>query len=179
MSNVLELERAPLDEVLAVCNEVRKAGGANPLDALLPATPSDPNGCLIARNLNFSCYVQGGSPYDEAAHDATVAAGYFADLDEPPSFDEFLDNGSPSEDQPWIMYVDDDEVRGKIAQALGWALIQVYDDCGDEVTWGLLLPPRIGRVAMAFDRAVAAKPVGSYVTGQKRSYEVAYPNLLA
>lgn len=50
-------ETASLETVLEFCNDVRDAGGANPLDALLPAVPQDSKKCLIARNLNFSCSV--------------------------------------------------------------------------------------------------------------------------
>lgn len=50
-------ERASLEELLVFANAVREAGGGNPIDALLPATPVDPNACLIAKNLNFNCEV--------------------------------------------------------------------------------------------------------------------------
>lgn len=55
--------RATLDETLAFANAVREAGGGNPLDALMPAIPQDQHQCLIAKNLNFNCYV---TVYDKA-----------------------------------------------------------------------------------------------------------------
>lgn len=50
-------ERATLEELKDFANKVREAGGGNPLDALMPATPADPAKCLIAKNLNFNCNV--------------------------------------------------------------------------------------------------------------------------
>lgn len=52
-----EVEPASIEKVLEFCNAVREAGGANPLDALLPSVPAESDSCLIARNLNFSCTV--------------------------------------------------------------------------------------------------------------------------
>lgn len=54
---MITTDRASLDEVRDFANKVRKAGGGNPLDALMPAVPSDANQCLIAKNLNFNCAV--------------------------------------------------------------------------------------------------------------------------
>lgn len=48
---------ASFDEVLEFANAVREAGGANPIDALMPSEPQNSERCLIARNLNFSCEV--------------------------------------------------------------------------------------------------------------------------
>jgi hypothetical protein len=50
-------ERATFEELLEFANKVREAGGGNPLDALMPAVPEDPQQCLIAKNLNFNCHV--------------------------------------------------------------------------------------------------------------------------
>lgn len=50
-------KRASLEELKKFANKVRKAGGGNPLDALMPAVPSDAHQCLIAKNLNFNCMV--------------------------------------------------------------------------------------------------------------------------
>lgn len=47
------------EEIREFCNRVRVAGGADVLDALLPSIPDDPESCLIARNLNFHCEVNG------------------------------------------------------------------------------------------------------------------------
>lgn len=51
--------RATFDEVLEFANAVRAAGGGAVLDALMPATPDDAHQCLIAKNLNFNCRVDG------------------------------------------------------------------------------------------------------------------------
>ncbi len=99
-------------EVLEFANKVRAAGGGNPLDALMPAVPADPHACLIARNLNFDCYVDA--------------------------------NGSGGE---WVMWVDDPEVRDKIASALN-----LKKTNGDEHLYGVILPATIGRVADSFDK---------------------------
>lgn len=50
-------KRASFDELLEFANKVRKAGGGNPLDALMPAVPQSAKQCLIAKNLNFNCEV--------------------------------------------------------------------------------------------------------------------------
>lgn len=46
------------DELLAFANAIREAGGADPLDALLPSVPSNTKKCLIANALNFGCEVE-------------------------------------------------------------------------------------------------------------------------
>lgn len=61
----MERRRASLEDTLEFCNKIRKAGGANPIDALMPATPEDPDECLIARNLNFSCVVNGSYAFGD------------------------------------------------------------------------------------------------------------------
>lgn len=53
------LKVATEQELLDFANAIRKAGGANALEALLPSTPGDPKACLIANALNFSCEVGG------------------------------------------------------------------------------------------------------------------------
>lgn len=58
-------KRATLDELLEFANKVRNAGGGNPIDALMPAVPADPKQCLIAKNLNFNCWVDAGEYGDE------------------------------------------------------------------------------------------------------------------
>lgn len=51
------------DEVLAFCNKVRELGHAALIDKLEPGVPKDLDSCLIARNLNFECRVQGYGAY--------------------------------------------------------------------------------------------------------------------
>lgn len=46
-----------IEELLEVCNQVRKAGGGELLSKLLPGTANDSNACLIATNLNFNSNV--------------------------------------------------------------------------------------------------------------------------
>lgn len=58
------MTRASFSEVLDFANKVREAGGANPLDALMPAVPEDSSQCLIARNLNFNCTVRGAIGFE-------------------------------------------------------------------------------------------------------------------
>lgn len=69
--------RASLGELLDFANRVREAGGGATLHALMPARPADPKLCLIARNLNFDCSVDGGrGPNDEwgmNVHDPVLA----------------------------------------------------------------------------------------------------------
>src|SRR5438445_752835 len=48
-------------KLLGRCNEIRRAGGAEELDQLLPGHPSQSNKCLIATNLNFECSINGVS----------------------------------------------------------------------------------------------------------------------
>lgn len=53
--------RASFEELFEFANAVRAAGGGNPIDALMPAVPEVSTQCLIAKNLNFNCVVQGDS----------------------------------------------------------------------------------------------------------------------
>jgi hypothetical protein len=77
--------RASFDEVLNFCNAVREAGGANPLDALLPAVPSDSTSCLIARNLNFSCTVTPSGDHYQAEL-------WYMEIDDPQIVETIIDN---------------------------------------------------------------------------------------
>lgn len=52
-------DRATLPELIEFANQIREAGGGNPLFALMPAVPQDASQCLIAKNLNFNCRVSG------------------------------------------------------------------------------------------------------------------------
>lgn len=74
-------KRATLAELKKFANKVRKAGGGNPLDALMPAVPADSSQCIIAKNLNFNCEVGAiGDGYwamwidDEVTRDKIAAA---------------------------------------------------------------------------------------------------------
>jgi hypothetical protein len=52
------------EELLEFANKMRKAGAAEPLEALIPSEPSNPKACLIANALNFSCTVAGSTNGD-------------------------------------------------------------------------------------------------------------------
>lgn len=49
------------DEIKDFCNQVREAGGADILDELLPGVRMLSHSCLIAKNLNFDCEVDGST----------------------------------------------------------------------------------------------------------------------
>lgn len=51
-------------ELLDFANAIRKAGGANVIEALLPSEKGNSEACLIANALNFSCTVGGGLSVD-------------------------------------------------------------------------------------------------------------------
>lgn len=122
-------ERASLEELREFCNTVRNAGGANPLDALLNAVPEEPNECLIARNLNFSCEVNGVS-----------GNGYSK---------EVLDRlGVDS--SPWAMIVTDEGLAKKISSAID-SEYKTVESALDEFSYQILLPSKIGEVASQFD----------------------------
>lgn len=53
------VKSATREGLLEFCNRVREAGEAALLDQLLPGKPGNPRACLIARNLNFECTVNG------------------------------------------------------------------------------------------------------------------------
>lgn len=118
-----------LDELKEVANKVRKAGGGNPIDALLPAVPQDPSACLIAKNLNFNCRVEGAGPSWRTTGEALAAGA-------------------------WLMVLDDEKLRDNIAEATGWEpanqIVLHSDDVRD---WAVVLPDDVGAVADAFDNA--------------------------
>lgn len=51
------IEYATENEVLSFANALRRAGGANALDALMPSVQSSPGACLVANALNFGCSI--------------------------------------------------------------------------------------------------------------------------
>lgn len=60
---------ATKEELLDFVNQIREAGGADILDALLPGVPMQSYSCLIARGLNFKCSVGGDkSSYRNIPH---------------------------------------------------------------------------------------------------------------
>jgi hypothetical protein len=125
-------EIASFDEVLAFCNKVREIGGANPLDALIPAIPQDSHQCLVALNLNFSCRVTNGttarfSKY-EIEHQGYGNVSYY----------------------PWTMIVDDPVLAIKLGKGLDLPVIGDSNN-DDGFVYHILLPAKIGAVARRFD----------------------------
>lgn len=135
MSSTTPVKRATLDELRDFANAVRKAGGGNPIDALMPAVPEDVSQCLIAKNLNFNCTVGSVGPGND-------------------------DN----DDSNWYMAVASKEIRDKIAAALDLEKYDGHDDptlYGESDTlssrrdfpvYAVKLPANIGAVAREFDR---------------------------
>lgn len=117
-------ERATFDELLEFANKVREAGGGNPLDALMPAVPEDPSQCLIAKNLNFNCQVDGG----------------------PGAWANVIEGEATSGD--WYMSTDKD-VRDRIAEALNLPKVTWKDP--SIVYYAVQLPDAIAQIAADFD----------------------------
>lgn len=120
--------RATLENLLEFANAVREAGGGNPLDALMPSIPTDPQQCLIAKNLNFNCTVDC----------AGVSMNQYGNIDK------------------WVMWLDDREVRNRIAKKLGLFRVNDHDGDREDVCYGIVLPDPIGAVANDFDHAMNA-----------------------
>lgn len=127
--------RATIEETLAFANAIREAGGGNPLDALMPAVPSDPSQCLIAKNLNFNCRVAGLEEDD--VHGELIPAAY---------------------EGAWVMLFGNNKtLRDTIANALDLPAIDSYieDDTDEgwrrEPDYAIVLPAEIGQVAADFD----------------------------
>ena len=125
------MAHASLEETLAFCNKVREAGGADPLEALMPSIPQNENSCLIARNLNFDCEVSGGA---------------YPDAENRWGKEALWEDGTDK----WFMFVDDVETRYRIANYLGLK-IETLQDGWDEIREGITLPKEIGNVAAEFD----------------------------
>lgn len=115
-------KRATLEEVKDFANRVRKAGGGNPLDALMPAVPQAMEECLIAKNLNFNCAVRPltGYRYDDA--------------------------------KGWVMRVNDRETRDKIAHSLQLNVAEDLGTNKYGPRFGIVLPEKYALVAIAFDK---------------------------
>lgn len=122
--------RCSLEELREFCNTVRKAGAANPLDAILEAVPEEAEECLIARNLNFSCEVNGADLSSSELEDAKAILG-----------EDFGD------ENPWAMRVESKELAENIANAIGSA----YFGNDDDGFYQIILPEKIGNFAFNFD----------------------------
>lgn len=139
---VIEERIATERELLQFCQVVRKIGGGEIIQELLPGVPGNAEKCLIAKNLNFECKV----------------APRF-NLDDGDSV-----NFNPAEKrfraQDWVMHAPAD-VLAKIASELGLELVPQKVPFGD-VGIALVLPRYIGNSASAFDKGVAFKQYASY-----------------
>lgn len=126
-----EFPVATKSELLKFANRVREAGGANVLDALLPAAPQVSSACLIARALNFECEVQG---FDSATK-------------------------FPEGDDEWGMFIfrgndqESEALTEQIATKLNLRTARDGGTEGDPLC--LVLPRHIGNAAWAFDQGRA------------------------
>lgn len=129
-----------LAQVEDFCNKVRKAGGAKPLNGLLPGVPQDSESCLIANNLNFECEV---GPYPLTSEQ--VGAVSYRPFDD--------------DNQSWVMWVHDEETRDRIAETIGLVPLNTND------AFGVILPGDLAEVARRFDVAwdIAEKVVYDYL----------------
>lgn len=119
-------------EVLDICNKVREAGGANPLEGLMPARPNVPDSCLIAKALNFECrvgYLTGEEEYDEAGQ----------------LLYEDINTECEGENLRLYMYVEDLDTRDKIEKIFNLGLIETMNGVA------VSIPPDLAEVAHAFD----------------------------
>lgn len=131
-------ERASLDEVLEFANTMRRAGGANVLEALLPSEPGNSQECLIANALNFGCKIK-----------PEVLS---------PNVDQI---------DSWVVEIPDSpELLERVSEATGMGIVDVpivesiyHEDGGDfshEILGGysaLHLPTKLAMVASDFDDA--------------------------
>lgn len=133
-------------ELLDFANEVRKAGGASIIEALLPSEISEPKACLIARALNFECSITPWSPKDERSKDSW-----------------------PDGSGKWVMVphrgdpAQCEALARELAKSLNLRLVlnsnEEEDEEGNKVgpkyVYGLMLPKHIGNAASAFDAKAA------------------------
>lgn len=136
-----EITIATESELLEFANSVRRVGGADILEALLPSIPSDSLHCLIANALNFSCVVRGVHPR------------------------RYYESGCPQ----WAMIphqqtngLSKNDLAQEIADALGLETIWNTHDSQEPATHlqdffelQVILPETIGNAALAFDQRVA------------------------
>ena len=123
------IEHATPAAVLAFANEVRAAGNAGLLDALLPSVPQRPRACLIARALNFESVIR---------PDSRVASW----LGEWRMYPQRASNG---------LCLNDNNKAIALATKLN---LDTHTDANGSV--GIVLPREIGNAAFAFDRNVTA-----------------------
>jgi hypothetical protein len=140
-----EMIVATEDELLEFCNSVREAGGADPIGALFPSDPDEPESCLIARALNFSCAVNG--PYDTQAW--LDKLDQIDEIERPFSWPNLFYKGS--QDNIWVMLVQQGNAEQSNKKAEEVAKKLGLHHVNDEI----LLPQHIGNAAAAFDVELA------------------------
>jgi hypothetical protein len=125
--------------LLAFANDVRRSGGADLIEGLFDSKPGNAGECLIARALNFSCYVD-------------VASN---------SVERY-----PCGAQAWWMVIEGPEGverANKIAEDLGLEAAWAESPDGDWVgTRAVVLPEPIGLAALAFDQHEAFTEYAKY-----------------
>lgn len=108
-------------ELLDIANQIRRAGGADALDAFFPSNQGDEKTCLIATSLNFGCTV------------CNWPTGC------PKSF-------WPSGDLKWVMVVDTVRQAKALAKTMGWDIVDIPGYRNH-----IILPEKVGNTAAAFD----------------------------
>jgi hypothetical protein len=116
-------------ELLDFANAVRKAGGANVLEALLPSRVGNSEKCLIATALNFGCSIDAaGDGYSDGVWKWHM---------------EFPDN------------MTNERIKEIVEQVPGARLARSPFAEKGEQRYAMLLPKHIGNAARAFDDGVA------------------------
>lgn len=116
------------EELRDICNEVRAAGGADPIKELVAGIVSDPRSCLIARNLNFECFI----------------------CEEPYIYPSMRILSEPTR-VGWVMVIDDYAIAQKISTKMGWPLVDAFFHAQDTSKPALKLPQDLAQSAIAFD----------------------------
>lgn len=126
-------------ELLDFANSIRRAGGANVLEALLPSEPGNSEECLIANALNFGCRVR---PLLIGECMAMGCDWYF-----------------PSGASRWSMALPDNltpEQREALSRVDGVQVLEAHSGLGPSSgRYFIPLPEHIGNAAQAFDAGEA------------------------
>lgn len=150
---------ATADELMAFCNKVREAGGANVIDAFFPAYPEDAGACLIAQSLNFDCVVACINPDHTEAWGKILGPEYPVRYELRPGegvrgykYLRYPDGSSVHAlDNVWIMKVqhgDDTESAAKAEEIAKKLDLPYYRN-------QIFLPREIANAAKAFDAGLA------------------------
>jgi hypothetical protein len=126
----VRVEYAEEEDLLSFANRVRAAGGAEPLAALFPSTPLEPDACLIANALNFKSTVT--TPFDDEEN----SANYFT----------------------WGMVFPTRFTKSRVQEIAREVLGDDYDEESvrrhpGRKAFVMVLPRLIGNTALAFDHA--------------------------